>query len=96
LFLYEELKQIQHKSKKKQKYSSILNKFENENNQFRNIRDTELIYFVPPKIKTKLQKFPNIKTITFSDLPENLATAYPIEWKKIRKFLITIERLDSA
>lgn len=96
LFLYEELKQIQHKSKKKQKYSSILNKFDNENNQFSNLKNADLIYFAPVKIKAKLHKYPDIKIITFSDLPENLATAYPIEWKKIRKFLITIEKIDSG
>ena len=95
LFLYEDLKQIQRKSKKKQKYSSILNKFDNENNQFSNISNAELIYFAPSKIKTKFPANSNTKIITFSDLPENLSTGYPFEWKKIREFLITIEKLDS-
>lgn len=96
LFLYEDLKQIQRKSKKKEKYSSVLNKFNNENNQFGNIRDAEIIYFAPLKLKAKLQVDTSIKIIAFSDLPENLSTDYPLEWKKIREFLITIEKLDSG
>jgi len=87
-FLYEDIIQIRNNSNEPNKYNYVLDELKPFTEYLNTIRDVVVIYIVPTKTKNQLSQ---AEVLTFSELPKELPTKYPVEWIQVRDFLISID-----
>jgi len=90
-FLYDDIKIIRNNSSEKNKYDFILQRLSAFHESFRTINRSEIIYIVPTAIKHRILDAP---VLTFSDFPEYLNHNYQNEWRQLRKFFLSIDKLS--
>lgn len=87
LLLKSELDSIIIKSRRKEKYTSVLNKLKKGNIEFTDYQELQIVYLVPDNSDINNEK---INRIDLSRLPTNIDTAYKEEWRQIKYFLLKL------
>jgi hypothetical protein len=93
-FLQEDIDLIMQASNRKDKYKSINDTFAGSDIDLSTYTKIVLIYLGPDVIKQSLNSS-YTKILSFSDLPENIATDYYQEWQQLRKFLKNLSKSDA-